>query len=73
MTGLGEEKGTVSSRGKKGFNSSKELLLSSFLKLLFAVRLSNIKAIYQHAHGHLSFDTPYFRRAFDTGTLITDL
>lgn len=39
MMRLGVEKGNESSRGEKGFNSSKELFLSPFLQLLFAVRL----------------------------------
>lgn len=47
--GLGEKKGNESRGGEKGFNSSKELFLSPFLNLLFAVRLSSIKAMYQHA------------------------
>lgn len=60
MMGLGEEKGTESSRGKQGFNSSKELFLSSFFKLLFAVRLSSIKDIYQHAQVTLVLTLPIF-------------
>lgn len=49
MTRLGEKKWNESRRGEKGFNISKEIFLSPFLKLLFAVRLSGIKAMYQHA------------------------
>lgn len=36
MRGLGEKKGNESGRGEKGFNVSKEILLSPFLKLLLA-------------------------------------
>lgn len=48
MTRPGEKKGNKSRRGGKGFNISKEIFLSPFLELLFVVRLSRIKAIYQH-------------------------
>lgn len=48
MTRLGEKKGNESRR-EKGFNISKEIFLSPFFWMLFAVRLSRIKAIYQHA------------------------
>ena len=49
MTRPGKKKGNESRRGEKGFNISKEIFLSPFLELLFAVRLSRIKAMYQHA------------------------
>ena len=56
----GEKKGNESRRGEKGFNISKEIFLSPFLELLFAVRLLRIKAIYQHAQETSILTFPIF-------------
>lgn len=60
MTRLGEKKGNESSRGEKDFSFSKEIFLSPFLELLFAVRLSRVKAISQYAQVTLILTFPIF-------------